>query len=59
MASFPEDGRTPESLVARVGNRAQGAPRDSITSIPLGGGAMQRLDPIVKRIANGVITELI
>ncbi len=61
VASYPRDGRTPESLVARAGALLRGSPSESSvsTSSIVTSGAMARLDPIIKRVAMGVINVLV
>jgi DNA-binding NtrC family response regulator len=60
LALFNRDGRTPEALVAAASPRGHDAadPSDAGTE-PLQLGAMQRLAPIIERVAAGQINVLI
>jgi DNA-binding NtrC family response regulator len=61
IAHWKRDGRTPEALIAHAGafaNSRPTPPGDSATA-PLRVGAMQRLQPLIDRIASGIINVLI
>jgi two-component system response regulator AtoC len=59
-AVWKRDGRTPEALIAHAGaiGDAQG-PEDVFATEPLRLGAMRRLQPLIERVAAGVINVLI
>jgi len=57
VASYPVDGRTPEALVEVAGARARG--QAPATFRPLPQGAIERLRPLLERIAGGNINVLI
>ncbi len=61
VASYPRDGRTPEALVARAGALLRGTASESAVSSSsiVTTGALGRLDPIINRIAVGVINVLV
>ncbi len=58
IACYPQDGRTPESLVARVGSPTQ-APPDPNGKDVIRAGALARLEPLVNKVAASNISVLI
>jgi two-component system response regulator AtoC len=61
VACWPTDGRTPEELIARAapGRTEEGAPKTARVREPVPGGAVDRLRPIVERVAGGSIPVLV
>ncbi len=59
LALYPRDGRAPESLIARA---APGAKRSSSRHAPgelHDGGALRRLEPLLRRVAAGTLPVLL
>ncbi|MGO8994795.1 MAG: sigma 54-interacting transcriptional regulator [Polyangiaceae bacterium] len=56
LACYPQDGRTPESIVARLGNESEspGGAKDVVRT-----GALARLDPLVNKVAGSSISVLV
>ncbi|HEY2511873.1 MAG TPA: sigma 54-interacting transcriptional regulator, partial [Polyangiaceae bacterium] len=61
VALFKRDGRTPEALIARAGAAltSDGESSTAMATAPVRVGAMQRLQPLIERIASGVINVLL
>jgi DNA-binding NtrC family response regulator len=61
IAIWKRDGRTPEALISHAASepRESGPPGDVLATEPLRVGAMRRLDPLIERVASGVINVLI
>lgn len=61
LATFPEDGRSPESLVARAGAAVRGLAKEEALgdAIVVADGAMQQLYRMVDRIAPSTISVLL
>jgi DNA-binding NtrC family response regulator len=61
LATWKRDGRTPEALISRASpiERVAVAPDDTFATEPLRVGAMRRLEPLIERVAGGVINVLI
>jgi DNA-binding NtrC family response regulator len=61
IAIWKRDGRTPEALISHAASdpRESGPPVDASATEPLRLGAMRRLDPLIERVAGGVINVLI
>jgi DNA-binding NtrC family response regulator len=61
VAAFPRDGRTPEAIVERLSRMLSGAdaaPERRATDI-VRAGAIERLEPLIARVAAGVINVLV
>jgi two-component system response regulator AtoC len=58
IACYPQDGRTPESLVSRAGNATM-APPDANAKDVIREGALARLEPLVNKVAASNISVLI
>jgi DNA-binding NtrC family response regulator len=61
VAVWKRDGRTPEALISHAATveRESGRPGDAFATEPLRLGAMRRLEPLIERVAGGVINVLI
>ncbi len=60
IAAWKRDGRTPEALIAHAATVDEAeSPVDSFATEPLRLGAMRRLQPLIERVAAGVINVLI
>ncbi len=61
VAMWKRDGRTPEALISHAATveRESGRPSDAFATEPLRLGAMRRLEPLIERVAGGVINVLI
>jgi DNA-binding NtrC family response regulator len=61
IACYPAHGRTPEELIARAAPARAEDPEPSVLSArePVRGGAIDRLRPIVERVAAGTIPVLL
>jgi two-component system response regulator AtoC len=61
IAVWKRDGRTPEALISHAATveRESGRPGDAFATEPLRLGAMRRLEPLIERVAGGVINVLI
>jgi two-component system response regulator AtoC len=61
IALWKRDGRTPEALISHAATveRDSGRPGDAFATEPLRLGAMRRLEPLIERVAGGVINVLI
>ena len=60
VACYPRDGRTPETLVAKAGSFAGGGVPERPSSAPVVKlGALERMDPMIARVAAGQISVLV
>jgi two-component system, NtrC family, response regulator AtoC len=61
IAIWKRDGRTPEALISHAATleRESSRPGDAFATEPLRLGAMRRLEPLIERVASGVINVLI
>jgi DNA-binding NtrC family response regulator len=61
VAAWKRDGRTPEALISHAATveRESGRPGDAFATEPLRLGAMRRLEPLIERVAGGVINVLV
>ncbi len=58
VACYPQDGRTPESLVSRSGNPTMAPPAGNAKDV-VREGALARLEPLVNKVAASPISVLI